>query len=111
MIAASRFCRSVSAVVPKRSSLPSATLSQVPTRRPSCGTPLTRRMPATSSGLSNPVSVASYASRRTAASRTFMAEAASFYASSCSRYRSTTARFKANRGSEQYHSMYSSIAC
>src|SRR5215471_4687350 len=40
-----------------------------------------------------------------------MVEAASFFASSCSLYRSTTARFSANRGSEQYHSMNSSIAC
>src|SRR3982751_5624311 len=68
-------------------------------------------MPATSSGLSKPVSAASYARRRTAASRTWIVEAASFFASSCSLYRSTTARFKAKRGSEQYHSMNSSIAC
>ena len=37
-------------------------LSQLPTRRPSFGTPFTRRM-ATSSGLSKPVSAASYARR------------------------------------------------
>jgi hypothetical protein len=40
-IATSRFCRSVSAVVPTRSCSPSAGLSQLPTRRPSCGTPFT----------------------------------------------------------------------
>src|SRR5262249_50329292 len=40
-----------------------------------------------------------------------MVEAASFFASNCSLYRRTTARFNAKRGSEQYHSMNSSIAC
>jgi hypothetical protein len=105
MIAASRFCRRVSTLVPERSYSPSAALSQLPTRRPSCGMPFTRRIPATSSGLSNPVSAASYAKRRTAASRTLMVEAASFFASSCSRYRSTTVHLKANRSSEQYHSI------
>ena len=54
MIAASRFCRSVSAAVPERRRSPSVGLSQFPTRRRSCGTPFTRRMPATSSGLSRP---------------------------------------------------------
>jgi hypothetical protein len=40
-----------------------------------------------------------------------MVEAATFFASSCRLYRSTMARFNANCGSEQYHSMNSSIAC
>jgi len=38
-------------------------LSQLPTRLPSWGTPFTRRMPATISWLSKPVSAASYARR------------------------------------------------
>lgn len=57
------------------------------------------------------MSAASQAKRRTAASRTSLVEAASFFASRCNRYRSTTLRFNAKRGSEQYHSMNSSMAC
>jgi dihydrofolate reductase len=46
-------------------------------------TPLTRRMPAASSGLSRPASAASYAIRRTAASRRLMVAGACW---SCSRW-------------------------
>jgi hypothetical protein len=44
--------------------------------------PLTRRIPAASSGLSSPVSAASYASRRTAASRRLIVAGARCRASS-----------------------------
>ena len=44
-------------------------VSQFPVRAPSCFAPLTRRIPAASSGLSRPESAASYASRLTAARR------------------------------------------
>jgi hypothetical protein len=36
-------------------------MHQLPSRTPSCFTPLTRRMPAASSGLNKPASAASYA--------------------------------------------------
>src|SRR5438270_10627285 len=67
-------------------------------------------MPAANSGLSSPVSAASYASRRTAARRRLMAEEDNRRDSSSSRYRRTTVLLKASRGSEQYHAMKSSIA-
>ena len=50
----------------------SSTVNQFPSRMPSFFAPFTRRMPAASSGLRSPVSAASYASRRTAASRTLI---------------------------------------
>jgi len=49
--------------------------------RPKRFAPLTRRMPAASSGLKRPVSEASYASRRTAAKRTLIVEGAKFFCS------------------------------
>ena len=54
----------------------SAAVNQFPSREPSFFAPFTRRMPAARSGLNNPESAASYASRRTAASLTFMVPAA-----------------------------------
>jgi len=55
------------------------------------------------------VSAASYASRWTAVNRTLMVEGAGLF---CSRkiYTEATVRLKANRGSEQYQPMNSSIA-
>jgi hypothetical protein len=49
--------------------------NQFPNRTPSFFTPLTRRIPAASSGLSKPASAASYANRRTAASLTLIVPA------------------------------------
>jgi hypothetical protein len=51
----------------KRSERPCSAVSQFPNQTPIRRTPLTRRMPAASSGLSNPESAASYATRLTAA--------------------------------------------
>jgi hypothetical protein len=50
----------------------SPAVSQLPSREPSLRTPLTRWMPAASSGLNRPESAASKARRRTAAIRTLM---------------------------------------
>ena len=72
--------------------------------------PFTRRMPAASSGLSSPVSAASYTSRRTEAKRTLIVDGARLFCSRKNRYRSTTVRLKASHGSEQYQPMNSSIA-
>jgi len=55
----------------------SSAVSQFPSLTPNFLAPFTLRMPAASSGLSNPASAASYASRRTAASRPFIVPAAS----------------------------------
>ena len=85
-------------------------VSQFPSRMPSFLAPFTRRIPAASSGLSSPLSAASYASRRTAASRKFIVDDAKWRLSSCRRYRSTTVLLKASLGSEQYHATKSSIA-
>jgi hypothetical protein len=63
-----------------------------------------------SSGLSRPVSAASYATRRTAARRRLIVDDESRRDSNSSRYRSTTALLKASCGSEQYHATKSSIA-
>lgn len=53
----------------RRSCLTSSALSQFPSRTPTLFAPLTLPMPAANSGLNKPVSAASYASRRPAASR------------------------------------------
>jgi hypothetical protein len=89
---------------------PSAALSQLPTRRPSCGTPFTRRMPATSSGLSNPVSPPRRpgASLPRAERQSWMRRASGLQMQPISK---DDGRFNAKRGSEQYHSMNSSMAC
>jgi hypothetical protein len=51
---------------------PSSAVSQFPSLTPNFLTPFTRRMPAASSGPSKPASAASFARRRTAASRLLM---------------------------------------
>jgi hypothetical protein len=84
-------------------------LDDLPRRTPTLIAPFTRRMPAASSGLRRPVSAASYASRRTAASRRFIVDADNRRDSNSSRYRSTTILLKARRGSDQYHATKSSI--
>jgi hypothetical protein len=66
-VAGSGSCQSVRA---------SSAVNQFPSRHPGFFAPFTRRMPAATSGLNNPESTASYASRRTAASLTFMVPAA-----------------------------------
>ena len=48
--------------------------------------------------------------RRMAANRTLMVEGTRLFCSRKNLYRSTTVRLKANRGSEQYQPMNSSIA-
>jgi hypothetical protein len=63
------------------------------------------------SGLSKPASAASYASRRTAASRPLIVPAARPWFSRAIRNRVTTTLLKDSLGSEQYHLMNSSIAC
>lgn len=89
----------------------SSAVSQFPSLTPNFFTPFTRRMPAASSGLSSPASAASYASRRTAASRPFIVPAARCQSSRAMRYRVTTVLQDDRRGSEQYHRMNSSMAC
>src|SRR5258708_4215812 len=78
------------------------TVNQFPRRTPIRFAPFTRRMPAASSGLRSPVSAASYANRRTAASRRLMVAGARWRDSSSIRYLKTTVLLKANLGSEQY---------
>jgi hypothetical protein len=56
--------------------LASSELSQLPSLTPSFFAPLTRRMPAANSGLSKPVSAASYASLLTAANRRLIVDEA-----------------------------------
>jgi hypothetical protein len=63
------------------------------------------------SALRRPQSEASYASRRTAPNRRLIVPGANLRDSRCMRYRRTTVRFNDSRGSEQYHSMNSSMAC
>src|ERR1039457_4213718 len=53
-MAASRLPRSVRRSKPDNSLSPSGAVSQLPTRLPSCGTPFTRRMPATNSEFNSP---------------------------------------------------------
>jgi hypothetical protein len=89
----------------------SSAVSQLPRRRPSFFDPLTRRMPAARSGLNNPESVASYANRRTAASRTLMVPGARWRSSRWIRYRVTTSLLNESRGEEQYQFTNSSIEC
>ena len=67
-------------------------------------------MPAASSGLSNPESAASYATRLTAANRRLIVVGARCRCSKWIRYRRTTVRLNARRGSEQYQSTNSFIA-
>jgi hypothetical protein len=109
MIARSRLPFSVSPFGDQRARA-SVADSQFPSRIPSFFTPLTRRMPAVSSGLGRPASANSYGKRRTAASLTLIPEA-KFLDSRWFRYRNKTVLLKENRSSEQYHSMNSSIAC
>jgi hypothetical protein len=71
----------------------------------------TRRIPAACSGLSNPASAASYASRRIAASLRLTVPGANLRDSRYIRYRVTTALLNPRRGSQQYQSMNSLIAC
>ncbi len=72
-IAWSRNSRGVEGVSARSSSRrPCSGVSQFPSRTPMRRTPFTRRMPAASSGLRRPASAASYATRRTAASRRLM---------------------------------------
>ena len=92
------------------SNRPCSAVSQSPSRTPIRRTPLTRRMPAASSGLSNPESAASYATRLTAANRRLIVVGARCRCSKWIRYRRTTVRLKARRGSEQYQSTNSFIA-
>jgi hypothetical protein len=68
-IAWSRNSRAVNGVAQSRSRRPCSGVSQFPSRTPIRRTPFTRRIPATSSGPRRPASAASYATRRTAASR------------------------------------------
>src|SRR6267143_1754424 len=86
-------------------------VNQFPIRTPKRFAPFTRPIPAANSGLRRPVSAASCASRRTAAKRTLMVEGARFFCSRKYRLRRTTVRLKAKRGSEQYQTMNSSMAC
>jgi len=86
-------------------------VSQLPTRTPSFLRPFTRRIPAARFGLSSPQSAASYASRRTAPSRRLIVPGAKRRDSRWIRYRRTTVLPNESRGSEQYHSTNSSIAC
>jgi hypothetical protein len=76
-------------------------VSQFPTRTPIRRTPLTRRIPAASSGLRRPESAASNATWRTAAKRRMMVAAAYCFCSRKILYRRTTVRLNARRGSEQ----------
>ncbi len=66
-------------------------------------------MPAARSGLRSPVSVASYASRLTAAKRRLIVAGANRLLSSSSRYRRTSVLLNASLGSEQYQETKSSI--
>jgi hypothetical protein len=103
-IAKSRFPRRVFTCAACRSRFPSSALSQLPVRTPMRRTPLTRLMLAAASGLNRPEAAASYATRRTAASRRLIVVAASCFCSKKIRYRRTTVRLNASRGSEQYQS-------
>ena len=69
IIAWSRNSRGLSGAVASSSRRPCSGVSQFPRRTPIRRTPFTRRIPAASSGLRSPASAASYAMRRTAASR------------------------------------------
>jgi hypothetical protein len=60
--------------------------------RPSVFAPITRPIPAASSGLRRPASAASCASRRKAAKRALMVDGARFFCSRKNRYRRTTVR-------------------
>ena len=110
-IARSRLPLSVLASGACQSRRASSAVSQFPSLTPSFLTPFTRRMPAASSGLSKPASAASYASRRTAASRPLIVPAARPRFSRAIRNRVTTTLLKDSLGSEQYHWMNSSMAC
>jgi hypothetical protein len=72
--------------------------------------PLTRLIPAASSGLSRPESAASNATRRTAAKRRLMVVAAYCFCSTKIRHLRTPVRLNARRGSEQYQSTKSVTA-
>ena len=84
------------------------TESQFPVRTPTDFAPLTRVMPAASSGASNPLSAASTASFRTAVMRTFMETDPSPRASSATRQALTVALVKPARGSSANHRKNSS---
>ena len=102
-IARSRLPLSVLASGARQSLCAFSAVSQFPSRTPTFLTPFTRRMPAASSGLSKPPSAASYASRRTAASRPLIVPAARPRFSRAIRKRVTTTLLNDNLGSEQYH--------
>src|SRR5687767_13904044 len=74
VIARSHLQRILSRFGERSSVLTCLALNQLPSRTPTLFAPFTRWMPAASSGLRRPVSAASYASRRTAASRRFMVD-------------------------------------
>src|SRR5450755_2922060 len=76
--------------------------SQLPTRTPLEAAPLTRVMPAASSGASSPLSAASTASFRTAVIRTLMDTDPRPRASSSTRQAFTVALVKPERGSRPY---------
>lgn len=86
-------------------------LSQFPILLPSRLTPLTRRIPIANSGLKQPRSAASSASRRIAERWRLIVAADRERPSRNERYRTMTDRSKQCRGSEQYHSMNFSMAC
>jgi hypothetical protein len=88
-------------------------VNQLPSRTPSFFKPLTRRIPDTKSALSSPQSAASYARRRTAPRRRLIVPGAILDCATpdASGYRTTTVLLNDSRGSEQYHSTNSSIAC
>ena len=80
-IARSRLPRRLSPCGSASKVLDCSTVSQFPIRMPKRFAPLTRPIPAASSGLRSPVSAASCASRLTAAKRTFIVEGARFFCS------------------------------
>jgi len=84
------------------------TESQLPTRTPTDLAPLTRVMPAASSGASRPLSAASTASFRTAVIRTLMETEPSPRASRATRQALTVALVKPGRASWPYQAKNSS---
>ncbi len=90
---------------------PCSSVNQLPNLTPSFLTPLTRSIPAAKSALRSPQSAASYARRRTAPRRRWIVPGARWRDSRCILYRTTTVLLNNNRGSKQYQSTNSSIAC
>src|ERR1022692_3064262 len=79
--------------------------SQLPTRTPFDFTPFTRRMPASNSGASNPLSLASTANFRIAERRILMDDEPRLRASRDARQAVTVALLKPGRGSLLYQLM------